>query len=97
MRCLLAMFLMIGPALADEAQDAINAAGFRLATTYHCAPVLKDDAPWEWAKSNAAELLAAAGVSSPTAAEMIAATEDQERGNPAIAPDLCRDLIAAFQ
>lgn len=85
--------------LSREQQAAVNAVGFRLTTAYHCAAVTGDVAPYEAASSDAPSALAAASVTAPTATEMIAAVEARDRDNvpPTLTPQLCRDLLAAFE
>jgi len=80
-------------ALTAEQQAAVNLAGWRLTVAYHCAPAINDAKPYARAKADVPKILADAGVTSPTAAEMIAAVERQDQGTTSPGPRLCRDLL----
>lgn len=100
MRATIGVLVIAGavvPAVADVSDDVIKKAVFRLTTAYQCAPIIKDDAPYEWAKANTAELLSAAGVSDPTADELISKVEAQGRERGPLNEKLCRNMLANFK
>jgi hypothetical protein len=96
-RVLIAGALAMLPASAmatDAKQEALNAVGFRLALAYHCIPVTGDLAAYENAKVILPAILAKAGVTRPTFAEMVSAVEAQKQdAGKGITKELCNGLL----
>lgn len=88
------MILTADAAWATEAQQkAINAVAMRLTTAYQCQPLTGDRSAYEAAKAAAPKALEGAGVTTPTAAEMIAATEAQLQDSSKLTPAICKSLL----
>lgn len=92
----MALAAMPASAMAANAkQEALNAVGFRLALAYHCIPVTGDRAAYENAKATLPAVLAKAGVTSPTFAEIVSAVEKQKQDAPKeITKELCTGLLS---
>jgi phage-related baseplate assembly protein len=80
---------------ADAKQEALNAVGFRLTLAYHCIPVTGDRAAYDNVKATLPSILAKAGVTSPTFAEIVSAVEEQKQDAPKeITKELCTSLLS---
>ncbi|GAA2867485.1 hypothetical protein GGQ99_001286 [Aminobacter niigataensis] len=84
--------LMSSSALAESTDEAVKKTVFRLTTAFQCAPIIKDQGPYEWAKKNAAEL-----VGSTKAAELAAHVEGQSLDGSPLNEKFCRKMLENFK
>lgn len=94
---LLLSFLMAACIHAGAADDPVTTAAFRLGMAYQCAPIIGNDAPYEWAKKDAAALLSAAGTTSPTVEELVSKIQAEGRDGVALDKSFCETMLANFK
>lgn len=92
MRWLVVFLLFTGPAAADGREEAIKKAIFRLSLAFHCTPVLKDDGPYAWAKSDAVNL-----VGNAEADKMVAYVENRPWTGAPLNEKFCRIWTKNFK
>jgi hypothetical protein len=98
LKILVVLMLIASPASAMTAQtkqDVLNAVAFRLTLAYHCIPITGDRAAYEKAKTSLPAILAKAGVTSPTFAELVKSIESQKQdSSKTITKQLCNGLLS---
>jgi len=76
---------------AEPSDGDVKKAIFRLTTAYQCGPILKDLAPYAWAKKEASRL-----VGDKKSVEMIAYVEAQSREGSPLNEKSCRNMTKNF-
>lgn len=79
-------------AMTEDEEKAYKIAAFQMTTAYQCAPIIKDETPYEWAKANASKL-----VGPSKAAEMILVVEAQGTDGSPLTETICRNLIKNYR
>jgi hypothetical protein len=97
MRALILLAMMAGTAVADEREEAIKKTAVRLTLAYQCAAITGDYRPYEWAKENAAAILADAGVTDPTVEQFVAKVEEQSTEGSHLNEKFCRNMLKNFK
>lgn len=88
---LISLFLA-APAHAEPAEEDVKKAIVQLGTAHLCAPIMSDEAPYEWAKGNLIDL-----VGSERANELISVMLEQDRDPGPLTERMCRNLTKNYR
>lgn len=91
-RLVLIGLFFVGQAHAEPSDDDMKKAIFQLGTAHLCAPIMKDNAPYEWAKQNLIDL-----AGSEQASKLINVMIQQDRDPGPLTAPMCRNLTKNYR